>query len=201
MAIYLFYPYDDTKTYSTISNIASGIAPHHPVPAVAPPTPAAIGAILRDGVYVSSLSTIVAADTLCIVGHGANGLKVLGSNDKKLGKDLSHINQTKIIQRLKEAGFTKEMQCRILVYSCYSAVPASDDGRCLAGLLAQQLKNDTYNCYNKVYGTLGPAATSSAVHNNQLCVYTKNEFYQVEWCVIDWANLANSPTKLVSPSF
>jgi|GEM_PF-4449629 len=152
MAYFLFYPYSDKTTYSTLAGLSTAVG--SVLDASQPPAkPAAVGAILSAGHWLSDISTITEQDTLVVVAHGAEGGKVMGSNDKDLPKDKSHIDQTEIINRMVKVGLTKTKFCSILIYSCYSGLGE----RPLACRIARQLQNDNYVSYAKVYGCLGKA--------------------------------------------
>ncbi|HEY6527392.1 MAG TPA: hypothetical protein VIZ65_01770 [Cellvibrionaceae bacterium] len=163
MAYFLFYPYTDQTTYSTLANLSTAVGPV--LNAAQPPVPpAAVGSILSAGHWLTDLSTLTEQDTLVVVAHGAEGGKVMGSNDKTLAKNLSHIDQTEIIKRMVQVGLTKTKFCTLLIYSCYSGLGE----RPLACRIARQLQNDNFACYSKVYGCLGKANVKAK--NNQLTV-------------------------------
>lgn len=170
MAYFLFYPYTDETTHSTLSALSSAVG--HAVDATAPANAAAIGAILSGGQWFQDLSLMTDNDTLVVVGHGAEGGKVMGSNDPKLPKDKSHIDQSIIISRMKDIGLTKSKRFDILIYSCYSGTGE----RPLAGRVARELGNQSFLCHSNIYGCLGKAGVKAK--NNKLTVQVKGHLVE-----------------------
>lgn len=105
MPRYLFYPFDDGTAFETLEGLVPGIggvAQNHCSPA--------IGGICRDdGNFVTGFWDVAAGDELYVIGHTAEGMKVLGDAHKNT------IDQSEVVKRLDDCSLRKDVNCRIVM--------------------------------------------------------------------------------------
>lgn len=154
--IYLFYPFDDGTALDTLDALQPGVGGTPGV--VASPK---IGGIYRsDGSYPAGLWSVTVNDAIFVVGHAAEGMKVLADAQKNM------IDQTEVVDRMIACGLPHNVNCKIVMYACESGKggPAS-----LGSKVASSLKTKKYACRDNVWGFMFKVSTK-ANRDNALCV-------------------------------
>lgn len=159
---YLFYPFDDGTGIDTLEQLIPGAGGD---PGRAPVASPKIGELYRnDGTYPAGLWRVGLNDEVFVIGHAAEGLKVLGDAKKNL------IDQTEVVKRLEACGLRKDAACKIVMYACESGKGGKES---LAAKVASALKTNKFVCANNVWGFMHKV--SMKAHNGALCVwYGKN---------------------------
>lgn len=156
--IYLFYPFDDGTALQTLDDLQPGVGG---VPGtVASPK---IGALYRnDGTYPAGLWNVGVGDDIFVIGHAAEGMKVLADAQKK------QIDQTEVVERLILCGLPNNVNCKIVMYACESGKGGPTS---LGAKVASSLKTKKYACQNNVWGFMHKVSTKARRSaGNALCI-------------------------------
>lgn len=137
--IYLFYPFDDGTAFDTLDDLVPGVGGvSHDL------CSPKIGAICRDdGTYLTGLWDVTAADEVYVIGHTAEGMKILGDAQK------ATIDQTEVVSRIERCNLRRDVNCRIVMYACESGKGGAGS---LAAKVADALQNADFACANNVWG-------------------------------------------------
>ena len=159
MATFIYYPFDDAERYRAVLRVANALGWGGLPPAQ---VAADVGAILNDTYgFMDDLHTVTDGDDLIIHGHGAIGLKVLGS----VAEPMVMIDQSTIADNLVACGLSETATCKIYLLGCYTG---EGQGRSLASMLAtrlSQMKPKYLSC-NDVWGTMFKAILKSPKAKN-----------------------------------
>lgn len=167
---YLFYPWDDGTGIKTLDALAPGVGTAGGT--VASP---AIGEILCDnGTYPGGLWGVGPHDEVFVIGHAAEGMKVMADANKK------QYDQTEVVDRLHKCGLRKTVNCRITLYACESGKGGTDS---LAAKVADALKTNGFACQNNVWGF--NQKVGMAAHNGALCINSGGQW--IDYTTVNFA--------------
>ncbi|MDQ3918638.1 MAG: hypothetical protein M3348_09185 [Acidobacteriota bacterium] len=177
---YLFYPFNDGTGLKTLNALAAGVGGEG-----GNSVSREVGAIYRsDGTFPAGLMEAGHDDEVFVIGHPAEGLKVLGDASKNT------IDQTEIVNRLRGAGLRPDAHCKIILYACFSGKGGEDS---LAAKVATSLRTNSFACANNVWGFMHKV--SMKTHDGALCVkYGKKDWIPYQDLGYVLMNVPPNPT-------